>query len=89
MLAQKIQRFSGEIGWPPMEKLMQNFKSKLDIDIPSTLQDLMSIPILSLRVANVLHANKVEHVTDLSILQPDRLVHMLSLSLAFRINVMS
>ena len=87
MLAQKIQRFSGEIGWPSLEKLMLNFNDKLDIDIPSTLRDLMSIPILSLRVAKVLQANNIERLTDLCTLSSDRLVHMLSLSLAFQINV--
>ena len=53
----KVQRFCSEVGWTPFERLINDFKSDLDVTVPKELRSLVQVPHLTVKVNAPLDRN--------------------------------
>jgi hypothetical protein len=80
----RVQRFCSEVGWSPLERLVNDFKSTLDASVPKELQSLVEVPHLTVKIARVLvDSGKILTCSDLARCSLSTLVRLLHLSLGF------
>eukprot|EP01041_Mallomonas_annulata_P000427 gene427-765_t len=85
LTAQRVHRFCGEIGWPPMEKLIEIIKKRLDIDIPEGYKDLLRLPLITPKVAQILFENGIETLSTLIKCSIDKIAQLLQLKMTFEV----
>lgn len=99
MMISKVIRFCGEIGWSSMERMFTDFKPQLllvsaDQSCSSSsssaseeLQSLMGVPMMSSKMARVLHQASVKDRDSFLAASAESLAQLLQLSIGFELQV--
>lgn len=84
MLAGKLVRFCGEIGWISLEKIANNFRKTLDAtEVPDDLKQLMLVPGMTSNVARILSTAGWTSIQKFVDAAEDDVACQLQLGLAF------
>jgi replicative superfamily II helicase len=87
MMASKVQKFCGEIGWSSLEKMISDFKKNFDNDVSMQVQQLLSIPSMTKKVAQLLHDNNFGSIQEFIKASPEYIAQIFKLSIGFEAQV--
>lgn len=83
--AGRVQRFCSEVGWAPLERLINDFKINLGSSVQKELQSLMTVPYMTSKIAKVLFdTGKITCSLDLSLASESTVVRWIHLSIGFQ-----
>lgn len=91
MMISKVIRFCAEIGWSSMERIFTDFKPQLLLvsndQSSEELQSLMAVPMMSSKMARVLHQASVKDREAFLVASAETLAQLLQLSIGFELQV--
>lgn len=91
MMISKVIRFCAEIGWSSMERIFTDFKPQLLAisadQCSEELQSLMAVPMMSSKMARVLHQASVKDRESFLAASAESLAQLLQLSIGFELQV--
>lgn len=87
IMAGKVVKFCTEMGWGYLSKMIASFQSQIEGEAPKELQQLLTIPMMSRKVASVLVLHNISTVDQFLQCDIPSLARYLQLSIGFELQV--
>lgn len=87
VMANRLQRFCGEIGWLQLERLLGHCKSFLSVGAATELKELLEIPHVTPKLAKLLFDKGIRTATDVAAQSAVEMAHTVQLASNFDMQV--
>lgn len=87
IMSGKVVKFCVEMGWSFLSKMIASFQSQIEGEAPKELQSLLTIPMMTRKIANVLVLHNITTVDQFLKCSIPDLARYLQLSIGFELQV--